>query len=98
MPVPIANADIRPVSDLRNHFAEVADYVQAGNAVIFTKNGRGCMVTISFDSWKALADPILADLRRADEICESDNRHFTRDEALSILKERADARRGKLHA
>lgn len=98
MPFHVKDADIRPVSDLRNHFAEVADYVQGGNTVIFTRNGRGCMVTMSFDSWRNWADPVLAELRRADEMCEADDRHYTRDEALAILKERSDARRGKLHA
>ena len=29
------DSDIRPISDLRNKFAEIADYVQGGRPVIF---------------------------------------------------------------
>ena len=35
------DSDIRPISDLRNKFAEIADYVQGGRPVIFTRNGYG---------------------------------------------------------
>ena len=91
------DADIRPISDLRNKFAEVADYVQGGNTVIFTRNGYGCMVTMSFETYKHLNDPIITELNRVDEICENDPRHYTREESLAILKERRDARR-RIHA
>ena len=94
----IANSDIRPISDLRNKFAEIADYVQDGNTVIFTRNGYGCMVTMSFDSYKHLSDPVLAELHEVDRLCAADSRHFTRDESLAILKERANARRSRVHA
>lgn len=60
--------------------------------------GCGCMVTMSFDSFKAWSDPVLADLNKADELCEIDNRHYSKEEAVEILKERANARRRKLHA
>ena len=93
----VIDTDIRPISDLRNKFAEIADYVQAGNTVIFTRNGYGCMVTMSFDTYKHLNDPIISELNRADALCENDPRHYTRAQALEILKERRDARR-KVHA
>ena len=60
MPVQLKDADIRPISDLRNRFAEVSDYVQSGKTIIFTKNGYGCMVTMSFDAYRALSDGILS--------------------------------------
>lgn len=91
------NSDIRPISDLRNKFAEIADYVQNGNTVIFTRNGYGCMVTMSLEAYKHLNDPVLSELRRIDAICESDPRHYSREESLKILKERRDARR-EVHA
>ncbi len=98
MPPMIKDSDIRPISDLRNKFAEIADYVQDGNAVIFTRNGYGCMVTISYDSFKRLGDPVLAELREADRKCEQDPRHYTKEESLAILKERANARRNRVQA
>ena len=94
----VKDSDIRPISDLRNKFAEIADYVQDGNTVIFTRNGYGCMVTMSFDSYKHLGDPVLAELREADRLCAADSRHYTRDESLAILKERANARTNQVHA
>ena len=94
---PTIDTDIRPISDLRNKFAEIADYVQGGNTVIFTRNGYGCMVTMSFDAYKHLNDPVIGELNRADALCESDTRHYTRAQSLKILKGRRDARR-KVHA
>lgn len=93
MPTLLKDADIRPISDLRNRFAEVSDYVQNGKTIIFTKNGYGCMVTMSFDSYKSLSDPTLRELKIVDEMCECDTRHFTKEESLKILRERANARR-----
>ena len=93
MPTLLKDADIRPISDLRNRFTEVSDYVQNGKTIIFTKNGYGCMVTMSFDSYKSLSDPTLRELRLVDEMCETDTRHFTKDQSLKILRERANARR-----
>ena len=98
MPMTLQDVDIRPVSDLRNKFAEISDYVQSGHTVIFTKNGYGCMVTMSFDKFKVWSDPTIFELNRVDDFCEADNRHYTREESLKMLKDRANARRGKLHA
>ena len=91
------DSDIRPISDLRNKFAEIADYVQSGRPVIFTRNGYGCMVTMSFETYKHLNDPVMSELNRADALCENDPRHYTRAQSLKILKERRDARR-KVHS
>ena len=93
MPTLLKDADIRPISDLRNRFTEVSNYVQNGKTIIFTKNGYGCMVTMSFDSYKSLSDPTLRELRLVDEMCETDTRHFTKDQSLKILRERANALR-----
>ena len=98
MSLALKDTDIRPISDLRNKFTEISDYVQGGNAVIFTKNGHGYMVTMSFDSFKSWCDPVIAELNRADDLCEADECHYTREESLKMLKERAHARRRKLHA
>ncbi len=93
----IKDSEIRPISDLRNKFAEIADYVQNGNTVIFTRNGYGCMVTMSFETYKHMNDPVIAELNKADAQCESDPRHYSRSQSLEILKKRRNARR-KVHA
>lgn len=44
--------NIRPVSDLRNHYPEVEKEVAEEGPVFLTKNGRGSMVVMSFDQYK----------------------------------------------
>lgn len=44
--------NIRPVSDLRNHFAELSQEVhESGEPVFLTKNGRGDMVLLSVETY-----------------------------------------------
>ena len=44
---------IRPISDLRNHFAEIAKEVQGSREPVFlTKNGVGSMVVMSMDAYE----------------------------------------------
>ena len=88
----VIDSDIRPISDLRNKFAEIADYVQGGNTVIFTRNGYGCMVTMSFETYKHLNDPVILELNQVDALCENDPRHFTRAQSSKIIKERSKLR------
>ena len=43
---------IRPVSDLRNHFAEITKEVQlSGEPIFLTKNGVGSIVVMSMESY-----------------------------------------------
>ena len=45
---------IRPVSDLRNHFAEITREVQTGKEPVFlTKNGVGSLVVMSMEAYEA---------------------------------------------
>jgi prevent-host-death family protein len=42
--------NIRPISDLRNHFSEVEnDVLSKGEPVFLTKNGYGSMVLLSLE-------------------------------------------------
>ena len=86
MPLTLTDADIRPISDLRNRFSEISDFVQGGKTVILTKNGYGYMVAMSFDAYKSWADPVVSELNRADDLCETDDRHYTREESLKICR------------
>ena len=44
---------IRPVSDLRNHFAEITREVQESSEPVFlTKNGVGSLVVMSMESYE----------------------------------------------
>ena len=45
---------IRPISDLRNHFAEITREVQASREPVFlTKNGVGSIVVMSMEAYEA---------------------------------------------
>lgn len=45
--------NIRPVSDLRNHFAEITREAQlSGEPVFLTKNGAGSLVVMSMESYE----------------------------------------------
>lgn len=46
---------IRPVSDLRNHFADISKTVHATKQPVFlTKNGYGDMVVLSMEAYEQL--------------------------------------------
>ena len=45
--------NIRPVSDLRNHFAEITKDAQlSGEPIFLTKNGVGSIVVMSMESYE----------------------------------------------
>ena len=45
---------IRPVSDLRNHFADISKTVhESGEPVFLTKNGYGDMVVMSMETYES---------------------------------------------
>ena len=46
-------SQIRPVSDLRNHFSDISRTVhETSEPVILTKNGYGDMVVLSYDEYE----------------------------------------------
>ncbi len=46
--------EIRPISDLRNHFMEIEHLVGDGNPVFLTRNGYGSMVLLSLEDYAHL--------------------------------------------
>ncbi len=46
---------IRPISDLRNHFTEISNYVhEVLEPVFLTKNGHGDMIVMSIEYYEKL--------------------------------------------
>ncbi|MDR0326182.1 MAG: type II toxin-antitoxin system prevent-host-death family antitoxin [Oscillospiraceae bacterium] len=45
---------VRPVRDLRNNYAEIAELIKNHDQVIITKNGRGDSVLISIEEYAEL--------------------------------------------
>ncbi len=48
--------EIRPISDLRNHFQEIENLVGEGTPVFLTKNGHGVMVLMSIDEYTEMTN------------------------------------------
>ena len=93
--------NIRPVSDLRNHFAEITKEVQlSGEPVFLTKNGVGSIVVMSMESYEqSRYDSMVYDkLREAELQVASTTKRLSHDEVmakahklLSGLEERMNA-------
>ncbi len=82
---------IRPVSDLRNYFAEISRTVhETAQPVFLTKNGYGDMVVLSMDAFEKLQldSEIYGKLKDAErEAAATDTRYSSKD----VLKAMRDA-------
>ena len=77
--------NIRPVSDLRNHFAEITKEVQLSNEPVFlTKNGVGSIVVMSMESYEQRRyDSMVYDkLREAELQAASTTERLSHDEVM----------------
>ena len=75
---------IRPVSDLRNNFADISRTVHETQKPVFlTKNGFGDMVVLSMEAYEnmRLESEIYIKLRDAEREEESDAKRYTLAEA-----------------
>ena len=74
---------IRPVSDLRNNFAEISKTVhETGQPVFLTKNGYGDMVVMSMEAFEKLQfeSEVYEKLQAAEKEAElSDTRYSSKD-------------------
>ena len=81
--------DIRPVSDLRNHFSDIEDAVlKSGKPVFLTKNGYGSMVVMSLEQYSALTDEVEYKLAEADKDAELSDLRYTADEVFGRVRKR----------
>ncbi len=82
---------IRPVSDLRNNFAEISKTVhETAQPVFLTKNGYGDMVVLSMEAFENLQfeSEVYFKLQAAEREAElSSERYFSKD----VLKAMKDA-------
>lgn len=81
---------IRPVSDLRNHFADIShDVHTTGKPVFLTKNGAGDMVVMSMDAYEDMAfdSEVYQALREAeDEAAITERRYSTKEVFVALTK------------
>lgn len=85
---------IRPVSDLRNSFAEISRSVhQSNEPVILTKNGYGDMVVLSYETYENLQYElgISAKLREAEVEAETTQERFLHEDVMTSLRQKLKA-------
>lgn len=80
---------IRPVSDLRNNFADISRMVhKISEPVFLTKNGYGDMVVMSIEAYerKQFESEIFFKLKEAQIEAESTDVRYSHEEVFSDLK------------
>ncbi len=81
---------IRPVSDLRNNFADISKTVhETSKPVFLTKNGYGDMVVLSMEAFENLQfeSEVYFKLQEAEKQAEITNQRFSQKEILKSLQE-----------
>ena len=80
---------IHPVSDLRNHFAEITREVQESQEPLFlTKNGVGSLVVMSMESYEQNRDD---KLREAELQAASTKERVSHEDVMAKARERIRA-------
>ena len=80
---------IRPVSDLRNHFADISKTVHETKKPVFlTKNGYGDMVVMSMEAFqnRAFENDICYKLQEAEREAALTDRRYSSKEVLQAMK------------
>ncbi len=81
---------IRPVSDLRNNFAEISKIVhETSQPVFLTKNGFGDMVVLSMESFENLQfeSEVYYKLQEAEKEYEMTNKRYSSKDIFKSIKE-----------
>ena len=81
---------IRPVSDLRNNFAEISKTVhETAQPLFLTKNGYGDMVVLSMEAFQDMQfeSEVCFKLREAEREAEHTNKRYSSKEVLKAMKE-----------
>lgn len=92
---------IRPVSDLRNHFAEITREVQESKEPVFlTKNGVGSIVVMSMESYEqSRYDSMIYDkLREAELQVASTEERLSHEDVISKARARVQQAEEKKRA
>ena len=81
---------IRPVSDLRNNFAEISRTVhETAQPVFLTKNGYGDMVVLSMEAFANMQfeSEVYFKLLEAEREAEHTDKRFSSKEVLKAMRE-----------
>lgn len=80
---------IRPVSDLRNHFADISRIVHETEEPVFlTKNGHGDMVVMSFEAFDKLQfdSEIFFKLKEAEMEAKQTSQRYSHKDVFNSLR------------
>ena len=89
-------SQIRPVSDLRNNFADISHTVhETGEPVILTRNGYGDMVVLAYDEYQKIQYEmgVMRELRAAELESETTHERYDHDDVMRDLRARVRAAR-----
>ena len=81
---------IRPVSDLRNNFAEISKTVhETAKPVFLTKNGYGDMVVMSIEAFESLQfeSEVYFKLQEAEREAEFTDKRYSSKEVLKAMRD-----------
>ena len=81
---------IRPVSDLRNNFADISKTVhETAQPVFLTKNGYGDMVVLSMEAYERLQldSEIYTKLLEAEREAETTDQRYSSKKVLKAMRE-----------
>lgn len=84
---------IRPVSDLRNNFAEISKTVHETKKPVFlTKNGFGDMVVLSMEAYENLQfeSEVYYKLQEAEREAQTTKKRYSSKDVLKTMKEAAN--------
>lgn len=79
--------NIRPVSDLRNHYGDVEREVAESGPVFLTKNGYGSMVVMSIEQFEHVNGSVEAMLDAADKQAATTQARYTHNEVFASIRE-----------
>ena len=86
---------IRPISDLRNNFAEISKIVHESTEPVFlTKNGHGEMVVMSFEAYERLnfESEVYCKLKEAEMEAAENSERFSHKEVFDELRRNLDSK------
>ena len=81
---------IRPVSDLRNNFADISNTVnETAQPVFLTKNGYGDMVVLSMEAFENLQfeSEVYFKLQEAEKEAELTDQRYSSKDVLKAMKD-----------
>ena len=88
---------IRPVSDLRNNFADISKTVhETAKPVFLTKNGYGDMVVLSMEAFESLQfeSEVYFKLQAAEREAELTDKRYSSKEVLQAMREAIGGEQG----